>query len=49
MTERVLWIIVGAVAMAVLLLAPRLARRHRGGIDVTDPGRRYEWAKDGEL
>jgi hypothetical protein len=48
-TEPLLWFVVGAVAMAALLLAPRFVRGQRQGIDVNDRGRRYEWAKDGEL
>ena len=48
MAEPLLWFVVGAVAMAALLLAQRLARRGRNGIDL-NAGRRYEWAKDGEI
>jgi hypothetical protein len=49
MQEHLMWFAAGAVALCVLLLVRRLARRHRTGIDVTDRGRRYEWARDGEL
>jgi hypothetical protein len=48
MADRLLWFAAGVVAMAFVLLAPRLARRHRNGLDV-NAGRRYEWAKDGKL
>ena len=49
MTEPLLWFVVGAVAIATLLLAPRFVRRQRQGIDVNGRGRRYEWAKNGDL
>jgi hypothetical protein len=49
MQEHLMWFAAGAVATCVLLLAPRLARRHRNSIDVNDRGRLYQWAKDGEL
>jgi hypothetical protein len=37
------------MAMCVLLLVPRLARRERKAVDMNDRGRRYDLAKRGEL
>jgi hypothetical protein len=50
MEARLDWFVAGAVTFALLQLLRRLVRyRQRAGINVAAPGRRYEWAKDGEI
>jgi hypothetical protein len=50
MQEHLVWFIAGAVSLAFVQRLQRLVRyRHRDGINVAAQGRRYEWAKDGEI
>jgi hypothetical protein len=50
MSDHLLWFAAGVAALAVVQRLRRLTRyRHRVGINVAAPERRYGWAKEGEI